>query len=426
MKFSPMVRRTASVLVIVFVLTTIWVAYSIYTESRSVSPAPPTSVATYSEEGSNSFIADLTPSYLYNNSTVITGGNTTLFTPITNWINASLTYSIGVNGTVAISLSGRFVVTLSTPVWSRTLFTASNSTSLSATRLATFAFQYAINVSNVVALAQAIDTQLDYSGLGYTLSLDPEISGQIEVAGGTYPVALEPRLNFTFSGSLIKPNGLNYTSTGSLFTSGHTGPADGPGSTVLTLALIGSVGSLCGCAWVASRRADEISEESLEKIIQPYEEIVATVAQGPMEATATNVATFPDLVKIADTLGKPILRPTGPDPTRRTFFVLDGSVAYRYRHQGSGGTVKPSRNTFSPPSPPTRSSGNETLAQKLRLQVKRLEGLSLDATTATLVRQRVRRAVDLIHAGRDEEAAEEIEALSRISSASRHPSRRPQ
>jgi hypothetical protein len=418
-KLSPRIHRLAAVLVVVFVLTTVWAVYYLYAETHpSGGGSSGTTVATYSESSVGGFAAAVRPSYLYNNSTEVYGGNVILFTPITNWINASITYSLESNRTAAISLAETFAVTLSTPVWSKTLFTTLNSSSLPAATAATLTLRYAINVSSVVALAAAIDAQLGYQGNAYTLSLDPAISGSVKVGANEQLLALEPRLNFTFTGSLITPTGLAYASTGSLFAPAVPMTAGGLSATVPYLALVGSVGGLGCSAWVATRRSEEERVPPLDEIIRPYEEAIAVVAGTPTEATATPVATFVDLVKIADTLGKPILRPTGPDAARRTFFVLDGLLAYTYRYPYNGGTPAetpaPSENETDSPSARGWSPTTAALVQQLQQEVKRLHDLSLDAATAADARRRVSRALDLIRAGAEAEVAIEIEELSRL------------
>jgi Family of unknown function (DUF5305) len=416
MKISSTIRRITTILLVVFVLTTIWAAYSLFVETRSPSSSTSIEVATYSQGSVNSFVAALAPSYLYNNSTEITGGNTTLFTPITNWINASLAYSFGTNRTATISLSEVIEVTLSTSIWSKVLFTTTNTTSLPTTTLATMAFQYDINVTSVVALAEAIDTQLGYFGSGYLLSITPEITGTVAVAGLQQAVAFEPQLNFTFSGSLIKPSGLAYASTGALYADGHVVDPDGAAEALLALGLAGSLAALGSCAWVVIRRADERPSPPLDEIIQPYEEAIAAVTEPPKGATTTAVATFGDLVKIADTLGKPILRPGSPDSARRTFFVVDGNVAYTYHHVVQDGTPPPPEKVTVKSPGLRRSPATSRLVQLLQQQVNRLRSLPLDEATNAKARQSVRRAMDLIYAGMNEEAADEIERLSRFPS----------
>lgn len=423
---SPRARRAAAVFVVVFVLTTVWAAYYLYAETHpSNAGSTGTTVATYSESSVGGFAAAVRPSYLYNNSTEVDGGDVILFEPITNWINTSITYSLETNRTAAVSLVDTFAVTLSTPAWSKTLFTSLNSSSWSATTAASLAFQYAINVSRVVALATAIDSQLDYYGSGYTLSLAPVISGTVEVAGVEESLALEPQLNFSFSGSLITPSGLAYTATGSLLAAATSTTAGGLAGVLPYLALVGSVGGLGGSAWVATRRTEEEQMVPLDEIIRPYEEAIAVITGAPKVTTVMPVATFPDLVKIADTLGKPILRPAGPDSARSTFFVLDGLLAYTYRYPGEGGRSAPAENRDDSPSGPPGLPTTAMLVQQLQQEVARLHRLSLDQATAAVARQRVSRALYFIRSGAGEEATIEIEELSRLLATASEGSRRP-
>jgi hypothetical protein len=420
-KFSPTVHRIAVVLTVVFVLAAIWAAYSLYAGSRTSPSSSPPAVATYSQATLNSFVAAVAPSYLYNNSTEVTGGNTTLFTPITKWINASLSYSLECNRTAALSVNDTFSVTLSTAVWSKTLFTSSNQSSTQAGTVATTNIQYAINVSSVVSLVKEIDAQLDYQGTGYTLSLSPIITASVEVAGIHRTVQLDPEFTFSFQGSLIQPSGLSNYSTGSLIPVGNPVTPGDPALWLPALALIGSVGALVGSTWVATRWDNERQEPSLEQLIRPYEEAIAVIAQAPKGTPTASVATFADLVKIADTLGKPILRPAGPWEARRTFYVLDGGQAYAYQHPTVGRNPSLSEATVSSPPDTERPAERASLVQELQRQVQRLDRLSLDATTVADVRRRARRALDLIRVGRDREAAVEIRQLSRLSARGSSP-----
>jgi hypothetical protein len=418
LKFSTRVRQFAAILVVVFVLSTVWAAYYLYAETHTpAGGSPATPIATYAQGSVGGFVAAVQPSYLYNNSTEVSGGNLILFSPITNWINASISYTLETNRTAAVSLVETFAVKLSTPVWSKTLVTSLNSSSVPAATLATLDTEYRINVSEVVALAGAIDSQLDYYGSAYTLSLDPVISGTVEVGGVEQALTFEPVLNFTFAGSLITPSGLVYESTGSVLEPPHHATVSGLSGAVPYLALVGSVGGLGGSAWVATRRAEDDRLPPLDVIIRPYEEAIAGVAGPPTDATATSVSTFADLVKIADTLGKPILRPEGPDPDRRTFFVVDGLVAFTYRYPGEKASrgVSPGESEGAPD--PASTPSSVVLIEQLQEQVRRLQELSLDEVTAAEARQHASRALYLIRSGAEAGAAVELEQLSRLLAA---------
>jgi hypothetical protein len=426
-KPSTRIRQLAAVLVVVFVLTTVWAAYYLYAETHELpSSASGTSIATYSENSVGGFAAAVRPSYLYNNSTEVYGGDTNLFTPITSWINSSITYTLEANRTAAISLVETFTVTLSTPAWSKPLFSSFNNTSLPAATTATLASQYSLNVSSVVALATAIDAQLGYYGSEYTVSLEPVISGSVEVAGIAETVALVPQLNYTFDASLITPSGLSYTSTGSLADLSSSASGGGVSMVVPYIALVGSIGGVGSSAWVATRRTDEERIPPLDDIIRPYEEAIATVSGYPEGVTSMAVPEFADLVKIADTLGKPVLRPAGPDPVHPMFFVLDGPNAFTYRYPGDGRAPPPSEDGTHLLTGPRWSPVTAVLVERLQQEVQRLHGLSLDAAIAAEARRRVSRAMDLIRLGEEAGAAAEIEELSRLLSADSDGQRPPQ
>jgi hypothetical protein len=342
-----------------------------------------------------------------------------MFSSITNWINATIDYGFTANRSVALTLIQTFQVTLSTPVWSKSLFTSVNSTTLPATQNLTLQFAYAVNVTYVVDLATAIDTQLGYTGPGYTLSLTPALLGSVAAGGSESSFAVSPALNFTFSGALITPSGFSHFATGSVV--GPTPPTaiDAAALALPSLALVGSVGALGGSTWVATRRPEEEPLPPLDELIRPYEEAIALTARRPTDLAATPVATFPDLVKIADTLGKPILRPVEGDPGRAAFFVVDGRIAYEYRYPGAGSADLAAGTSRAPEIPASTAS----LVERLRNDVIRLERMDLDPRSTDVVRRRARRAIDLLSTGDEAGAAYEIGEIERALAAARRAQR---
>jgi len=111
----------------------------------------------------------------------------------------------------------------------------------------------------------------------------------------------------------------------------------------------------------------------LERLIEPYEEVIARTTREPGGTMVLPVDKWEDLVKVADTLGRPILRPVGTsgNPRGVDFYVYDGTVAYLYRHPAATGGEGPKGGPPSagrspgtvPPSPsatppaPVRASG---------------------------------------------------------------------
>jgi hypothetical protein len=256
----------------------------------------------------------------------------TLFTPITNWINVTIVSSVSANRSAAISFEEAFSVRLSTPVWSKLLFTWENDSSVPAGTLMALTTRYDVNVSSIVALASAIDNQLGYQSNSYTLTLDLFLSGSVGVPGEQQSMSFEPLVNFTFANSLITPSGLTYAFAGEMIAPSPASDSSGFVGTVPYWILAAALAGMAGSGWLASRREEPEALPPLRQLIEPYEEAIATTGTVPKTARSTEVPDFSDLVKIADTLGKPILRPTGGDPARPRLYVVDGETVYRYTY----------------------------------------------------------------------------------------------
>ncbi len=421
MKLSGRQHRVAAVLAVVFVLTTVWAAYYFYSQTQATAgPSAPASLASVSATGANGFAAALRPSYLYNNSTEIYGGNVTLFAPITNWINVTLSDFLSVNRTAELTLKESFSVALSTPAWSKVVFTGSNATAANGTSVGLHE-DYAINVSATVQLVQAIDRQIGYSGTGFTLSLDPRLTGTIAVAGQSLPIELDPALNFTFSGSEISPSGLAYTTTSSVLAPVPPGPVAARPGAFAYLAVFASLGGLGVSMYVVSRPSDEAEVvPPLPELIAPYEEVIAETEAGPAETETLSVARFSDLVKIADTLGKPILRPRGRAGDGETFLVVDRGVSYAYRYPGGGPdgaeTPGPTGAGGIPEPGPGIGVTPRSLEILLRLhrETGRLRELAPNRVETATAALQLHLAIASLRQGRDEEAARAVDDLARL------------
>jgi len=415
---SHLARQLAAVLVVVFVLVAVWGAFGVYAEVHPPgTTSAGTTLATYTQDSTGVFAASLRPSYLYNNTTEVFGGNVTLFTPITNWINVTIVTSVATNRSASLSLQETFTVRLSTPVWSKLLFSSANASAAPRGTMAVLVTRFQINVSQVVALANAIDNQLNYPSPSFTLSLDPLFSGSLVVPGGEQSVGFEPVVNFTFATSLITPSGLVYSSGGSIVAPTSSSDTTGFAAALPYLLLVGGLIGLGFCAWVASRREPEPPLPPLDRLIHPYEEAIASTGTVPRSAAAVEVAAFSDLVKIADTLGKPILRPSGDDATQPKLYVLDGETVYRYTYRGARGpgTDRDHRALLEPSGRirvPSPNAGR--LILQLRQEIIRLKGLSLDDRTSLEATHLARKAGDLLNLGYEDDAEKEITELARL------------
>lgn len=409
MKISSRLHLAATVLLVVFLLTTVWAGYYLYEKTRPVAAPGPRTLAVFEENGANGFVAALRPSTLYNNSTEIAGGNITLFSPITTWINVSMYFSVLSNRSSSIALHEGFQVILESAVWSKVLFASTNLSSQPDGLFASLVTRYSINVSGVTGLAEEIDTQVGYPSTVFNLELVPSIAGEVTAGGHSEAFSATPLLNLSFEGPLIEPKGLSFTENESLLAPAL--PSNRGMDAAPYVAFVLSVGALGGSGWLVTRPRDRESVP-LDELIAPYEEAIAETAATPKGEVTVPVAEFPDLVKIADTLGKPILRPKGSDPDRAAFIVLDGSIAYAYWHpSGTPGTAAVGESI---PLVPVLAASETARIRRLQGEADRLRGLTLDPRTDREARRRIRRAIDLIHAHDQHGADREIDDLSRL------------
>ena len=411
------------VLLVVFGLTA---AGSVYAIAVGLEPAPVPArspIATFNATARNNFTAAVQPSPLFGNATQVAGGNVTLFAPITNWINATLSTTFLTNRTAAVSLHERFTVRLATPVWAKVVYsTWLNTSSPSTTGLAISA-GYDANVTQLLALAASIDRQLNYTSPALTLSFVPNVTGNLTVAAVRQAVAFGPDLNFSFTGPEIVPSGLAYSSSVALYASAPLPPPPGPSLDAAIVALLaGSLGAFVGTfAWTVGR-AKPGGRGSATTVEPPR--FPTLVETGPLAFVPRTVTMrdFPDLVRVANAVGKPILRPVDPDLGGNVFLVLDGEVAYAYEHRlpsplsppAFEGAAEPESSEASGERGIVLSQYASTLHRHLRYEARRMLRLRLDPEVLAQAQDDVRRSIDALRFGTDAVAAQAIEALTEL------------
>ena len=77
-------------------------------------------------------------------------------------------------------------------------------------------------------------------------------------------------------------------------------------------------------------------EALIEEVIEPFKEIISETAEEPqfkerrfMPIATISMKTLEDLVKVADTLAKPIIHTRKP-PDTHIFYVIDETTRYEY------------------------------------------------------------------------------------------------
>lgn len=393
-------RTVAAVLVVVLALLTIWSAYNLYADEQAARTPSPVPVASYVGRGNGSFVATLSPNVLCN-CTEVSGGNVTLFPSITRSIAVTLQTSVTVGVPASISTADRFTVTLSSNVWSKSIY--SSPINLSSTADSTFAStedRYTFNISSVESQISAIENATHYLANSVWLTMTSEDLVSVTVAGATGTLSVGSAGNFTFLASSIQTAFPSRILIGAI---DGPAPPDGsiPATAYVFLALTagGLLGSVVWLATLSSRTGKDGDEPipALEDLIAPYEEVIAETATVPDPAATVRIDRWEGLVKISDTLGKPILRPSAgkPLPQRTSFYVLDGDIGYLYRYGASGSEPGP------PPSTAADLPGGPSATlRRVRGVAARIE--SLDPADARFPRAlaRFRRLRALIQARR--------------------------
>lgn len=394
-------------------------AYALAVEWQPTPSAGPAALAVFNESTLSNFTANVQPSALYGNTTHVQGGNVTLYAPLTNWINATVSTTFTTNRTASILLHERFEVRLATPQWTKLVTSTWLNTSSARTTGLAIASGYDANVSAVLAAASAIDRQLNYTPPYLTLTLAPVVTGTVTVGGVDQSVNYEPDLVFTFSGTQIAPSGLAYTEAVPIYPVAPVAaptPPDRSGAPVVLVAA--SVGGLLAlAAWsMPVPRAAPGREESFAS----GPRFPALVETGPVDNVGRTVPlrAFPDLVRVAVAIGKPILRPVDAYRYGNLYLVLDGDVAYAYEHSEAASLPSPETEPEPVVTPATGgivlSQYASNLHRNLRFEARRMLGMDLAPEVLAEGQADVRVALDALRHGDEEGAANAVQLLTSL------------
>ena len=336
--------RVLAIIIIVLVFITVFAAYYVYYESELPSVTTKTvPVLTYSTSADYSYTAYLTPNALYN-TTTITNGEGTLFTNLTKSINVTFSYNVKADRTSDIGLTCSYSELLISSSWNKTLLSGSLHTQNSSVTETSLAKNYAINVTTILNLVSTIEKETGLTETTYTIMFVPSIVGTITSSGTTGNFLDAPAFNFTFSQSLGSLAGIitpSTTASSSLRNLDSQTVNDFASTLMQDISFIAL--AVSGAALViavlfyrknqepASRR----DENLFERKIAQYQDIISSTSTAPKEEGSIFVSSLDDLIKIADTMGKPLLRyssGTSKDPSvsgaSDQFYVLDGEICY--------------------------------------------------------------------------------------------------
>lgn len=298
------------------------------------------------------YIAGLKPNEIYENRLTLSPGEGILYLNIVE--NVAITFHCTFICDHPADITTEYLVSMdleSPGKWIKHLTMApQNSVSSNGERLE-FSTELFITTTWFEELKAVIDAETGTSSSTYNLRVKPEIHTVAETDVGTIDESLVPELVMSFNyggdeGNQIVMSGLENDIPGAIQRTETTyhGEVLAYRNIFYVVSAVAFVG-LIGTAWGFMRTRSKSPEKLVEKIIEPFKEVVVEVAEEPSykkQRATIAMKSLEDLVSLAESLGgKPVLylkKPPhipGAEQTH-TFYVLDGMTRYEYSFKLSG------------------------------------------------------------------------------------------
>lgn len=332
--------KILALVIIILLLTTAFGGYFVYYEITLSQPKSSVSTLPYSTDASYSYVAQLAPNLLYN-KTSISNGQGTLFSNLIKSINVTFLYSISSENTSNINLSCTYTELLVTSSWNKTLLEGSVNAQKDGATQASISKNFSIDVATISNLAQTIQSETGVSVSKYAVVFVPSITGGLSSNGVTGNFLADPVFNFTFSSTfgssagVITPSNPTIRSSGSILGSIPLG--DSPPNLMYYISFITLGGSAIALVvtslFYSKSSKHQVTKQSvLERKLSQYQEIISATDTPPNRRRAISIVSLEDLVKIADTMGKPVLRFLEKEKSvaSNQFYVLDGETCYLF------------------------------------------------------------------------------------------------
>ncbi|MCD6340544.1 MAG: hypothetical protein J7L51_01150 [Desulfurococcales archaeon] len=281
----------------------------------------------------------LAPNILYNNRTSLENPNTT-FLKLLRDVNISYNYEF--YSTAPSKVSGNLTATVivgQTPLWKKALdykvikFSGSTAT-----------FSTYLNISKILNFTKTISDEIGIQASKYYVKLvmEPKVKASIkgEAVTESYPTSFTIDLDLTSGLALFSQREFHsetpvtYKEVSENYV--YLGFATLTVSQFRLISAIPLIASLIllGSTIIANRdRILGTTSAESERISKRYRSILVNVSEAPSEESMTviDVKQFKDLVKVAESLAKPIIHfSTSGQSTKHIYFVTDGDVLYRY------------------------------------------------------------------------------------------------
>jgi hypothetical protein len=327
------------------VISLIFVAYAtqLPTEEKTT-----TILCNYMQDGTYDYIVKLTSNLIYNNKTTLVPGEGIIYIPITEYINITFTYTfesdLNANTTVTYIANEAIVAAR----WTRETYTVPQKTIVNSSNETSFSIDIPpITVKSMDALVGSINGEIGVSTGNYNITIVTTATLNAETSAGIINEQLNANLLLGIErgateGDIVSVGNLETVKTGEI-TQTETTSYDWVTNeqyasyATLTTALFG----LAVCAYFYLQTRPPAIATAQEKLLQdlrePYEDIIVEADEGqtPQGQTIVTMKTLEDLVKIADTLTKPIIHFQKLSSSESIepidiFYVVDNTTRYEY------------------------------------------------------------------------------------------------
>lgn len=340
------------ILITLFTILTISSLVTFYTAHQTPTEETTTkTLTTLTTIADYNYTAKLKPNTIYDNKSTLTENEGTLYYRITDHINITLTLTTHITHTTPTTQPTNTTITYAI---AQTLASTAWTYTTTITPETTLNYQGAsppikinlptITLATIEQQKRKLDEDIGASTTSYNITITPTINTQIQTQHGTINQQFTPTLTLnirrgTAQGDIITTTKLTQTKTDKITETQTKTNQDAitqrnMASALTVLALIGLAFSIY--TYSKTAKQPPTPEKQLQKLIQPYKDLIIEITQEPQTQTQTTTITLnslENLKKIAEITLQPILHHQNPNqPNTHTFTVIDNQIVYRYTH----------------------------------------------------------------------------------------------
>lgn len=285
----------------------------------------------YGHVGTFDYSVELKPSILYNKTTI--GPGEVIYVNLAHTMDVHFHYEF--NCTRPADVSGSYSVHMDLELpkeWVKRFILVSDVPFNSEG----FSFSHQLNITSISELIHAIERETATRAPAYNLKITPEVHISAMVGGDLIEEDFSPSMVITFTGSRLTVEGLEHAKP-NIVGQTKVEPAlwNLYGIPILVshlryLSYAALAGLSVAMVWAAYYKRVE-PKGVAERIRRKYGDLIADLREAPRHAetpTVIQIASIEDLVKIADSLGKPILH--SKKEQTHVFYVLNADVRYEF------------------------------------------------------------------------------------------------